>query len=61
MSPSDILLSQWRVGRKLGRSIYAMKIDGRPRDDDEFIGIVDSLALAQHIVDAHNHILEMGL
>lgn len=60
MSPSDILLNKWRVGRKLGRSVYAM-IGGQPSDADEFIGMMDSLALAQHVVDAHNHILEMGL
>ena len=38
---------RWRVGRKLGRTLYR---------DDECIGMVDTRALAAQIVDAMNRL-----
>ena len=43
----------WRVGRKVGRTIYAQGTS-EPRDDDLLIGLMDSVALAKHVVEAHN-------
>ncbi len=44
----------WRVGRKAGRTIYAMK-GNRPSDDDVLIGMLDTPELAKAAVEAHNH------
>ena len=44
---------RWRVGRKVGRTIYAQMADA-PRDDDPLIGVMDTPALARAAVDAHN-------
>jgi hypothetical protein len=43
----------WRVGRKVGRTIYA-QIGSEPSDDDPLIGVMDTLGLAEEAVDAHN-------
>lgn len=45
---------QWRVGRKLGRTIYAMENEATPTDVDTLIGLVETRALAAHIVAVHN-------
>lgn len=45
--------SPWRVGRKVGRTIYAL-VNGTPTDDDELIGVMDSRAVAAAAVVAHN-------
>lgn len=43
----------WRVGRKVGRTIYAM--EGRePTDDDTLIGMMDTPVLAAEAVRTHN-------
>jgi hypothetical protein len=59
MSAWEIHLSlPWRVGRKLGRTIYAQP--GRdPGDDDYLVGLVESRELAQEVVAAHNYKLLM--
>lgn len=44
----------YRVGRKLGRTIYRM-LGNVPSDADKFVGIMDSAADAEHIV----HLLNM--
>jgi len=44
----------WRTGRKVGRTIYAM-IGLLPADTDMLIGVMDTKALAQEAVSAHNH------
>jgi hypothetical protein len=49
-TPQD---SPWRVGRKVGRTIYVL-IGGAPSDEDELIGVMDSMAVAAAAVDGHN-------
>ena len=48
-----LLRARWRVGRKVGRTIYAM-VGPRASDDDVLIGVMDSEALARDAVGAHN-------
>jgi hypothetical protein len=43
----------WRVGRKLGRTIYVV-VNDEPSDQDVCLGMLDTSVLAQHIVDLHN-------
>jgi hypothetical protein len=49
-----ILKLRWRVGRKLGRTLYAMLPDGTPSDDDIFIGLMETRELAEAVVREHN-------
>lgn len=44
----------WRVGRKLGRTLYEEKYTDRASDDDRFVGIMDTPEDAQRVVDAVN-------
>lgn len=44
---------RWRVGRKVGRTIYA-QLGDMPSDDDPLIGVMDSCPLATAAVDGHN-------
>lgn len=48
---------RWRVGRKVGRTIYAQLGDA-PSDDDKLIGVMDTAMFAVDAVDAHNAALE---
>jgi hypothetical protein len=48
---------RWRVGRKVGRTIYAM-VGDNPSDDDHLIGTMDTPRLAEEAVTAHNATLE---
>lgn len=43
----------WRVGRSLGRTIYAQNGD-EPSKDDIFLGIMDTVGLAAYVVRLHN-------
>lgn len=43
----------WRVGRKLGRTLY-QQLGAEPSDLDPFVGLMDSPALAKQVVDAVN-------
>jgi hypothetical protein len=45
----------WRVGRKLGRTIYVQPGD-EPSDDDEFLGLMESEEIAAQVVDAVNYV-----
>jgi len=47
---------RWRVGRKVGRTIYVMRGDA-PSDDDSLIGVMDTPRLAEEAVNAHNVVL----
>jgi hypothetical protein len=47
------LQNPWRVGRKVGRTIYAM-VGPEPSDDDVLIGVMDTRPLAERAVAAHN-------
>jgi hypothetical protein len=49
--------SPWRVGRKVGRTIYVM-VSGEPGDEDELIGVMDSPAVATAAVEGHNATLK---
>jgi len=49
----------WRIGRKVGRTIYAL-VDDEPTDHDLLIGVMDSKALAEAAVRAHNEALFRG-
>jgi hypothetical protein len=56
--PEDVVIAayldcRWRVGRKVGRTIYAV-IGDEPSDDDELIGVMDSPELAAEAVHGHN-------
>lgn len=66
MWPSDAIgniaepwLAEWRVGRKVGRTIYAM-VGPEPSDDDELIGVMDNRTVAARCVEDHNRSLEGG-
>lgn len=47
----------WRVGRKLGRTIYA-QLNSEPSDGDLLIGVMDTRELAIIVVQAHNRYLQ---
>lgn len=47
----------WRVGRKLGRTIYA-QLGPEPSADDPLLGTLDSPELAAEAVRCHNHLLK---
>lgn len=49
--------STWRVGRKVGRTIYA-QLDDEPSDHDPLIGTMDTPELATAAVEAHNMMLD---
>lgn len=51
--PQDEERHRWRVGRKVGRTIYRQLLE-HPNDGDELVGVMDSVALAQEAVEAHN-------
>jgi hypothetical protein len=46
-------MSLWRVGRKVGRTIYQQTGDD-PADGDLLIGVMATRELARTAVDAHN-------
>jgi hypothetical protein len=49
----DPLSVPWRVGRKVGRTIYA-QTGPEPSDDDVLIGVMDTPELAEDAVNCHN-------
>ena len=50
------LQNYWRVGRKVGRTIYA-QIGSEPSDDDPLIGVMDTIAIARAAVEGHNRLM----
>lgn len=48
----------WRVGRKLGRTIYA-QIAAEPSDNDVLIGVMDDARYAAEVVRLHNDSLHL--
>ena len=46
----------WRVGRKVGRTIYAV-VYGEASDDDILVGMMDTEELAERVVADHNALL----
>jgi hypothetical protein len=58
VTPAE-LVRFWRVGRRVGRTIYA--IAGTVASDaDVLIGVMDTRELARHVVDVHNAALAAG-
>jgi hypothetical protein len=53
MPAASYIMSPWRVGRKVGRTIYA-QLGDEPSDDDPLIGVMDAPELAVHICLIHN-------
>jgi len=49
---------EWRVGRKLGRTIYAM-VGAEASDQDHLIGMMDDSEIAHEVVSAHNLALDI--
>jgi hypothetical protein len=45
------MFSKWRVGRKLGRSLYFQE-GPEPSDDDRFLGLMEKAELAELVVEA---------
>lgn len=43
----------WRVGRKLGRTLYA-QLGPDPGEGDLLLGMLDDAELAAYIVELHN-------
>ena len=48
----------WRIGRKLGRTIY-VQLGAEPAEDDPLVGMVETKPLAQYIVALHNRSLTL--
>lgn len=44
----------WRVGRKVGRTIYAVVGKQMANDSDVLVGVMDTPELAAAAVEAHN-------
>lgn len=55
----QLLAAEWRVGRKLGRTLYA-ELGPRPDQDHVLIGMLDSELLARAACEAHNAWLAGG-
>lgn len=49
----ELLRLRWRVGRKVGRTIYAI-VGNEPSDADVLIGLLDSRELASLAAADHN-------
>lgn len=47
------MTGRWRVGRKVGRTIY-QQIGPEASDDDPLIGVMDTPEFAQLVVEAVN-------
>lgn len=43
----------WRVGRKVGRTLY-VQVGAEPSDDDVLVGLMDTADLARLVVEAVN-------
>lgn len=50
---------RWRVGRKVGRTIYMVVDD--TATNDVLIGVMDSPEIAIEAVEAHNYCLTRGI
>jgi hypothetical protein len=50
-----VVTSPWRVGRSLGRSVYARV--GDDLDGDVFVGLMETRALAAQVVADHNAVI----
>jgi hypothetical protein len=48
-NPNDLMWQPWRVGRKVGRTIYA-QLGASASDGDQLIGVMDTPELAALVV-----------
>lgn len=60
MTPEELLLRPWRVGRSVGRTIYA-QVGSEPTKEDLLIGVMDHELYARAAVLAHNVALAEAL
>jgi hypothetical protein len=51
---ADYVALPWRVGRRVGRTIYVDAGEPDPNDGSLLIGVMDSPELAAEAVEAHN-------
>jgi len=51
--PHWAMETRWRVGRKVGRTIYAI-VETETADHDVLIGTMDTIELAKEAVRGHN-------
>lgn len=49
----------WRVGRKVGRTIYLQKEDDQPSDEDNIVGLLDNEYLARLACESVNEVTEL--
>jgi hypothetical protein len=49
----NLLDVKWRVGRTLGRTVYAM-VEGQASKDDVLLGWMETKELANAVVSLHN-------
>ena len=56
-SDGDIVLMRWRIGRKIGKNIYAM-VGDEPSDEDIDIGRMDNESIAAIAVLNHNESID---
>lgn len=54
---NDFALTAWRVGRRVGRTVYAV-VGEAPSDDDVLVGVMDTPTLAEVAVAGHNLTLQ---
>ncbi len=50
---ADLTMLMWRIGRSVGRTVYAVVGEDASKDD-VLIGCMDTPALATEVVMAHN-------
>ena len=58
-TPAELDLTKlpWRVGRKVGRTVYA-QVGEKPSEQDLLIGLFDTQELAAEAVRSHNQALD---
>lgn len=57
--PWDLRTVPWRTGRHVGRTIYACPPGSSYRYGEGLIGMMDTLELAEHVVEIHNWWLQI--
>lgn len=53
MAKDNLVKNKWRVGRKVGRTVYA-QVGNNPTNKDVLIGVFDTKELANQAVKDHN-------
>jgi hypothetical protein len=55
--PNSVMTRRWRVGRSLGRTIYE-QVGPSPSKDDKYLGMMETKAIADHVIALHNASIE---